>query len=166
MKAKDFFVENWGLKLTALFLSFILWLMVHGDPGTERNIMIPLEIRIPRDMVITNEDRPSFVEVSIRGPLASGGFGQPSLHLPARPPDGARGGAPGSSYATKHPNENHGVGNSNRATVADQTGPGTGSLERGSDRNQCRNAGNRIRSLRGKSLAFNCSYQRAAVTIG
>jgi YbbR domain-containing protein len=79
MKAKDFFVENWGLKLTALFLSFILWLMVHGDPGTERNIMIPLEIRIPREMVITNEDRPSLVEVTIRGPLASGGFGQPNL---------------------------------------------------------------------------------------
>jgi YbbR domain-containing protein len=79
MKAKDFFLENWGVKLTALFLAFILWLMVHGDPGTERNITVPLEIRIPRDMVITNDDRPSFVEVSIRGPLASGGFGQPSL---------------------------------------------------------------------------------------
>jgi YbbR domain-containing protein len=79
MKAKDFFVENWGLKLTALFLAFILWLMVHGDPGTERNIMVPLEIRIPRELVITNEDRLSFVEVSIRGTLSSGGFGQPSL---------------------------------------------------------------------------------------
>jgi YbbR domain-containing protein len=78
MKAKDFFVENWGLKLTALFLSFILWLMVHGDPGTERNIMVPLEIRIPRNMVIVNDDRQGPVEVSIRGPLA-GGFGQSSL---------------------------------------------------------------------------------------
>jgi YbbR domain-containing protein len=89
MKAKDFFVENWGLKLTALFLAFILWLMVHGDPGTERNIMVPLEIRIPRNMVITNEDRPSFVEVSVRGPVASGAFGQPSLNclldLPSAP---------------------------------------------------------------------------------
>jgi YbbR domain-containing protein len=78
MKAKDLFVENWALKLTALFLAFLLWLMVHGDPGTERNIMVPLEIRLPRDMVITNEDRPSFVEVSIRGPLGVA-FGQTSL---------------------------------------------------------------------------------------
>ena len=165
MKAKDFFVENWGLKLTALFLSFILWLMVHGDPGTERNIMIPLEIRIPRDMVITNEDRPSLVEVTIRGPLASGGFGQPSLicllDLPTAP-EGER----LVPLTPQNINENHGVGNCDRATVADQTGPGTGNLERGSDRNQCRNARNRIRSLRRKSLAFNCSYQRAAVTIG
>ena len=79
MKAREFLLKNWGLKLTALFLAFILWLMVHGDLGTERNIMVPVEIRIPQNMVITNEDRPSFVEVSIRGPLASGGFGQPSL---------------------------------------------------------------------------------------
>src|SRR5262245_35835715 len=89
MKAKDLLVENWGVKLTALFLAFILWLMVHGDPGTERNIMVPLEIRIPREMVITNEDRPSFVEVSMRGPLTSGGFGQTSLlclvDLPSAP---------------------------------------------------------------------------------
>jgi YbbR domain-containing protein len=79
MKAKDFFLENWGVKLTALFLAFTLWLMVHGDPGTERNIMVPLEIRIPGELVITNDDRPSFVEVSVRGSLANGGFGQPSL---------------------------------------------------------------------------------------
>ena len=91
MKAKDFFVENWGLKLTALFLSFILWLMVHGDPGTERNIMIPLEIRLPGEMVITNEDRPSFVEVSVRGSLANGGFGQPSLRCLIEPSVGRRG---------------------------------------------------------------------------
>jgi YbbR domain-containing protein len=78
MKAKDLFLENWGVKLTALFLAFILWLMVHGDPGTERNIMVPLEIRIPPHMVIVNDDRPGSVEVTIRGPLA-GGFGQPSL---------------------------------------------------------------------------------------
>jgi YbbR domain-containing protein len=91
MKAKDFFVENWGLKLTALFLSFILWLMVHGDPGTERNIMVPLEIRIPGEMVITNDDRPSFVEVSVRGSLANGGFGQPSLRCLIDLPSAAEG---------------------------------------------------------------------------
>jgi YbbR domain-containing protein len=94
MKARDWLVENWGVKLTALFLAFVLWLMVHGDPGTERNIMVPLEIRIPRDMVITNEDRLNFVEVSIRGPLASGGFGQAGLRcvvdLPPSAPEGER----------------------------------------------------------------------------
>ena len=79
MKARDFFLENWGVKLTALFLALILWVMVHGDPGMERNISVPLEIRIPRDMIITNDDRPSLVEVGIRGPLVSGSLGQPSV---------------------------------------------------------------------------------------
>jgi YbbR domain-containing protein len=79
MRARDLFLENWGVKLTALFLAFILWIMVHGDPGTERNISVPLEIRLPRDVIITNDDRPSLVEVGIRGPLVSSSLGQPNL---------------------------------------------------------------------------------------
>src|SRR5437867_5657552 len=37
---KDMLMENWGLKLTAIFLAFMLWVAVHGDPGVERIISV------------------------------------------------------------------------------------------------------------------------------
>lgn len=74
---KDLLLENWGLKLTAVFLAFILWLAVHGDPGTERVMPVPVEIRnIPRNIEVT--ERPSSVEVTIRGSVSNLGFGQPA----------------------------------------------------------------------------------------
>jgi YbbR domain-containing protein len=63
-------LENWTLKLTAVFLGFILWLVVRGDPGAERVITVPLEITIPRTMQIVNE-RPSAVDVTLRGTSGS-----------------------------------------------------------------------------------------------
>jgi YbbR domain-containing protein len=71
---KDLLFENWAIKLTAIFLAFFLWLFVRGDRNVERIMTAPLEIRIPRSMEITNE-RPSFVEVTVRGTPTSFGWG-------------------------------------------------------------------------------------------
>jgi hypothetical protein len=50
---------------------------VRGDPGAASVITVPLEIRIPRNVEITNE-RPRSVEVTVRGTASSPWFGQPS----------------------------------------------------------------------------------------
>jgi YbbR domain-containing protein len=72
---RKFFIENWTLKLTALILSFFLWLVIRGDPGAERVITVPFEIRMPRNMEITSE-RPSSVDVTVRGTISNMWFGQ------------------------------------------------------------------------------------------
>jgi YbbR domain-containing protein len=66
-------LKNWVLKLTAIFLALILWIVVRGDPSAERVVTVPLEIRIPRNMEIVNE-RPNSVDVMIRGPSSNMGF--------------------------------------------------------------------------------------------
>lgn len=75
---KEIILENWGLKLTALLLSVTLWLAVHGDPGVERTITVPVEIHnLARNMEITSE-RPNSVDVTIRGSGVSMWFTQPA----------------------------------------------------------------------------------------
>jgi YbbR domain-containing protein len=68
-------LENWGLKLTSIFLALVLWLFVRGDPGAERVITVPLEVRIPSAMEITSE-RPTSVDVTVRGATTNTWFGQ------------------------------------------------------------------------------------------
>ncbi len=63
---KDLFVENWGLKLTSVFLAVFLWMVVRGDPSAERVVNIALEIQLPPNMEITSE-RPTSVDVTVRG---------------------------------------------------------------------------------------------------
>ncbi len=73
---REFILQNWALKLTSILLAWILWLFVRGgDPGAERVITVPLEIRISRDMEITNE-RPNSVDVTVRGMISNAWFGQ------------------------------------------------------------------------------------------
>jgi YbbR domain-containing protein len=67
---KEYILENWNLKLTALLLSLILWLFVSGEPGPERIVSVPVEVQVPRNMEIVNE-RPASVEVTMRGPAFS-----------------------------------------------------------------------------------------------
>jgi len=74
--SKDILLENWGLKLTAVFLAVILWAVVHGDPEAERVITAPLEMRLPRNMEIVSE-RPSSVDVTVRGTVTGMWFVQP-----------------------------------------------------------------------------------------
>ena len=74
---KEYILENWGLKATAVLLALVLWLFVRGEPGPERVVAIPLEVQVPRHMEITNE-RPTTVEVTMRGAAFSNmWFSQP-----------------------------------------------------------------------------------------
>jgi YbbR domain-containing protein len=74
--AKDVLLRNWGIKLTSVLLAFLLWLAVRGEPSAERVLTVPLEIILPTDMQVTSE-RPSTVEVTLRGAASSMWFGQP-----------------------------------------------------------------------------------------
>jgi YbbR domain-containing protein len=77
MKAvREILLENWTFKLTAILLATILWMVVRNDDAAERVITVPLEARIPRNMEITNE-RPSSVEVTVRGSTGNMWFAQP-----------------------------------------------------------------------------------------
>jgi YbbR domain-containing protein len=74
--ARKIILENWGFKLTAILLSSILWLLVRGESTAERIINIPLEIQLPRNMEITS-DRPSAVDVTVRGATGNTWFNAP-----------------------------------------------------------------------------------------
>ncbi len=68
---KEYILENWILKATALLLALMLWLFVRGEPGPERVVTIPLEVQLPSQMEIVN-DRVTTVEVTMRGANLSG----------------------------------------------------------------------------------------------
>jgi YbbR domain-containing protein len=63
---REYLLENWTLKATAILLALILWLFVRGEPGPERVVSVPLEVQVPSHMEITNE-RPTSIEVTMRG---------------------------------------------------------------------------------------------------
>jgi YbbR domain-containing protein len=63
---REYLLENWSLKATAILLGLILWLFVRGEPGPERVVAVPLEVQVPRQMEITNE-RPTTIEITMRG---------------------------------------------------------------------------------------------------
>jgi len=63
---REVILKNWHLKATAILLTLILWLFVHGEPGTERVVAVPLEVLIPKQMEITSE-RPATIDVTMRG---------------------------------------------------------------------------------------------------
>lgn len=74
---KKHLLENWSLKATALLLAMVLWIFVRGEPGPERVVAVPLEVRVPRQMEIINK-RPSSIEVTMRGaPVTNTWFSQP-----------------------------------------------------------------------------------------
>jgi YbbR domain-containing protein len=68
---REYVLENWTLKATALLLALMLWLFVRGEPGPERVVTIPLEVQLPSQMEIVN-DRMTTVEVTMRGANLSG----------------------------------------------------------------------------------------------
>jgi YbbR domain-containing protein len=67
---KEYLLENWNLKATALLLALILWLFVRGEPGSERVVTIPLEVQVPSQMEIVSE-RLATIEVTMRGTTLS-----------------------------------------------------------------------------------------------
>lgn len=61
-------VQNWPLKLLALFLGIILWYGIVAEDQVDMVLSVPLEIRnLPPNMVIANQFRKD-MEVSVRGP--------------------------------------------------------------------------------------------------
>jgi YbbR domain-containing protein len=73
---REYLLENWNLKVTALLLALIIWLFVRGEPGPEKVVRIPLEVQVSHNMEITGE-RPSMIEITMRGAASSGSlFGQ------------------------------------------------------------------------------------------
>ena len=74
---RDVLLQHWGLKLTSIVLAFFLWLAVRGEPLAERVLTVPLEIIRPVDMEIVGE-RPSTVDVTLRGAANSMRLGQPA----------------------------------------------------------------------------------------
>jgi YbbR domain-containing protein len=75
---RQYVLNNWNLKATAILLALILWLFVRGEPGPERVVAVPLEVRRPRLMEIVNE-RPSTIDVTMRGAAYSNILFSPSL---------------------------------------------------------------------------------------
>ena len=75
---KEYLLENWNLKITAVLLSLILWLFVRGEPGQEKFLSgVPIEVRVPAQMEIT-EKRPASVDVTMTVAAFSDMFlGQP-----------------------------------------------------------------------------------------
>ena len=67
---KEYLLENWSLKATALLLALILWALVRGEPSQERGLPVPLEVLVPRNMEIAN-DLPTSAAITYRGPALS-----------------------------------------------------------------------------------------------
>lgn len=67
---KNLILRNWGLKLFALLLAFLIWLAVIPEEKifSEKNLTIPLEIHnIPRDTELVQKP-PSTIDVTVKAP--------------------------------------------------------------------------------------------------
>jgi hypothetical protein len=61
------YTGNLSIKLLALALAFVLWLLAGGARETERNLLLPLTVKdLPRDMVVTG-DLPRVMSVTVKG---------------------------------------------------------------------------------------------------
>jgi YbbR domain-containing protein len=63
---KEKILENWILKITAIFLALILWLFIRGESGTVTMVNAPVEVQVPPQMEISS-GLPSTVQVTMRG---------------------------------------------------------------------------------------------------
>jgi YbbR domain-containing protein len=63
---KEWLLENWILKITAILLAWVLWFFIQGEPETVTRVDAPVEIQIPAGMEISS-DLPSTVQVTMRG---------------------------------------------------------------------------------------------------
>ena len=53
---KEKILENWVLKITAIFLALILWLFIQSDPGRVTAVAAKVYFdNIPNGMVITSD---------------------------------------------------------------------------------------------------------------
>jgi len=68
-KLKKFFLNNWGLKASALLLAFLVWAIISGREKTysEKTLKIPVEIiNVSPNMEVVNL-RPEEVRVALKG---------------------------------------------------------------------------------------------------
>jgi len=64
---REWVLHNWGLKLLALAISFLLWTTYTAEPISEVGYPLPLEfINVPKDLEISG-DPPAQVQVRVRG---------------------------------------------------------------------------------------------------
>ncbi len=64
---REWVLHNWGLKLLALAISFLLWTTYTAEPISEVGYALPLEfINVPRDLEISG-DPPTQVQARVRG---------------------------------------------------------------------------------------------------
>jgi YbbR domain-containing protein len=63
-------MENWWLKVAALFLAYVIWVLMRSGE-VERVFTVPLIVQVPRNMEIVSE-HPATVEVSTLGSDLSG----------------------------------------------------------------------------------------------
>ncbi len=66
----EWVLHQWGLKILALFLSFLLWATYTAEPPAEVGYLVPVEFRnIPAQLEISG-DVPTQVHVRVRGRAA------------------------------------------------------------------------------------------------
>ena len=64
---REWVTHNWGLKLVALALSFVLWAAVSTEPPVEIGYTVPLEFRNLPAALELGPDAPTQVRVRVRG---------------------------------------------------------------------------------------------------
>ena len=64
---REWVLHNWGLKLIALGLSFLLWAAVTSEAPVEVGYTVPLEFRNVPDRLELSSDIPTQVHVRVRG---------------------------------------------------------------------------------------------------
>lgn len=68
---KEKLLENWFLKIAAIFLAWILWLFIQGESGTVTTVTASVKVQgVPAGMEISR-GLPSTVQVTIRGAAQS-----------------------------------------------------------------------------------------------
>lgn len=64
---REWVLHNWGLKLLAMAISFLLWTTYTAEPIAEVGYLVPLEFRnVPAELEIAG-DTPTQVRMSVRG---------------------------------------------------------------------------------------------------
>ncbi len=64
---RDWVLHNWGLKLLALGISFLLWTTYTGEPIAEVSYPVPIEFNnLPKELEISG-DVPAQARVRVRG---------------------------------------------------------------------------------------------------
>ena len=64
---RQWLLHNWGLKLLALALSFLLWTTYTGEPVAEQSYSVPVQfLNLPPNLEISG-DLPTQVHVRVRG---------------------------------------------------------------------------------------------------